>query len=99
MVAVSAEFGSMAETGRQMISTRLGIVDATAFHKAVQRIRHGQEVRLVGVMRMLAFESWLETMKDHRICEEGPGGLPVTGALPRHSLLAKRSQTTVQLAD
>ena len=98
MVAMSIESATLLETSRPMISACLGIVDARAFREAVQRVRQGQEVRLVSMMRTLDFESWLRTTTDRGIWT---GGRPELGITPtgEQSLRTNRFHTRVQLAD
>jgi hypothetical protein len=45
--------------------TSLGILDAREFSLVVQRVRHGQEVPLVLLLRSLLLESWLRSFKAH----------------------------------
>jgi asparagine synthase (glutamine-hydrolysing) len=65
--AICTEWASPIEMSQQMICPSLGIVDAKAFCEAVERARHGQEVRIVLMMRTLGIESWLRTIRDRGI--------------------------------
>ena len=67
MVAISIESASLVEASPSMLSACLGIIDATAFREALQKVRQGQEVRLVSMMRTLGFESWLKTTRGRGI--------------------------------
>ena len=56
---------------RHMLSSSLGIVEAGKFSEALQKARHGQEVSTVIIMRTLGIESWLQSMKNHKLLSGG----------------------------
>jgi asparagine synthase (glutamine-hydrolysing) len=67
MAAISGEWSILIEKSQQMQSTSLEIVDANAFCEAVQKARHGQEIRTVAMTRTLQIEYWLASVRDQGI--------------------------------
>lgn len=81
IAAILADWPDLVEMAQQMICSSLGIVDERAFSEAMQSIQHGQEFPVVTVMRTLAIESWLRSVKVHLLRIEPPdpsGRLPET---------------------
>jgi len=65
MAAIAREWTRLVRIDQQLMSASLGIFDAEAFRKAVQRVRHGEEVPIVPLMRSLSVERWLRSI-NHR---------------------------------
>jgi asparagine synthase (glutamine-hydrolysing) len=59
MAAISTEWESLTEMSRHMVSGSLGIVEAESISKLLQKVRHGDEVPIVTLMRTFGIELWL----------------------------------------
>jgi asparagine synthase (glutamine-hydrolysing) len=67
MAAISADWNRYSDLTQHMASGSLGIVDPQGFLDVLQKIRHGQEVPTITVIRTLSIEFWLTNLKHHRI--------------------------------
>jgi asparagine synthase (glutamine-hydrolysing) len=67
--AVSHDWDSLADAN-SLATEDLGIVDGTHFREALQQLRAGHELPVVTLLRTLACESWIRSVKDHLT---GPG--------------------------
>jgi asparagine synthase (glutamine-hydrolysing) len=65
--AISNDWAALTEMSTRMVTSSLGIVDAKDFSDALQKVRHGQEVAIVAVMRTLGMESWLTNLNNQRV--------------------------------
>jgi asparagine synthase (glutamine-hydrolysing) len=65
MTAIGADWSYLIDMSNDVRLTSLGILDAREFSLVVQRVRHGQEVPLVLLLRSLLLESWLRSFKAH----------------------------------
>jgi asparagine synthase (glutamine-hydrolysing) len=63
--AISAEWVRLTEMTRDMVSSSLGIVDASGFSVALQRARDGHEARIVLLLRTIYAELWLQHLAKH----------------------------------
>ena len=59
MTSVSENYECLVDLSREMVSTSLGIIDPQAFREALQKIRYGQDLSMVALLRMLDIEFWL----------------------------------------
>ena len=59
---ISVEWPSVMQLSGQMQSARLGIIDSRHFADVLQRLRNGQEVSVVLVMRTFAIEFWVRNV-------------------------------------
>jgi asparagine synthase (glutamine-hydrolysing) len=71
LAGMSTQYPSLVEMSQHMISTSLGIIDATAFYNALQLARQGQEVAMVTIMRTWVVESWLAGGTDRGTLSDG----------------------------
>jgi len=69
---MAREWTGLIETSKQMAIISLGIIDATAFSRAMQRSRSGQEATIVAMMRTLQIEHWLRGLGIHDKLIWGP---------------------------
>jgi asparagine synthase (glutamine-hydrolysing) len=67
LAAISAERTHFTNITQHMVSSSLRIVDPQGFLDVLQKIRHGQEVPTIAVIRTLGIESWLKNVSNHRI--------------------------------
>jgi len=63
MVAISNEWVHFAEMTENMLSNSLGIVDEERISEALQRVRRGEEVPIIKLMRTLYLEGWLKDLR------------------------------------
>lgn len=63
MVAISNYCGDFAEMTQNMLTSSLGIVDADRLSDTLKRVRRGEEVPLVTLMRLLRLEGWLKDLR------------------------------------
>ena len=63
MVAISNDWAHFAEMTQNMLSSSLGIVDPKRISEALQKVRRGEEVPMVILMRTLFLESWLKDLR------------------------------------
>jgi asparagine synthase (glutamine-hydrolysing) len=61
-VAISNDWAHLAEMTQHMLSSSLGIVDSELMLEALQKARHGEEVRMVTLRRTLCLEGWLKDL-------------------------------------
>jgi asparagine synthase (glutamine-hydrolysing) len=66
MTAISAEMASLVEITHRMVSGSLKFVEPEAFCKVLQRVRYGQEIPIIAVMRTLGLENWLRRLQRWR---------------------------------
>jgi asparagine synthase (glutamine-hydrolysing) len=83
LAAISEEWTHFAEMTQHMLSSSLGIVEATKLLAALQIAREGQEVPIIPIMRALSIELWLQNLSAHRVStrsgknlRNSPQGLP-----------------------
>ncbi len=72
MAAISREWASVVEMTQHMLSSSLRVFDPSSFSMAVQKVRHGQEVPIVPLMRSLYVESWLRSVRRGKVQFERP---------------------------
>lgn len=65
--ALSSQAPGIAARARQMTTTALGITDSSAFGETLERVRIGQEDRIVQLLRTLELEVWLQQITAHGI--------------------------------
>jgi asparagine synthase (glutamine-hydrolysing) len=66
-IAISNDWERFAEMTQNMLSSSLGIVDAEGISEALQKARHGGEVRIITLQRTLCLEEWLTDLRALRI--------------------------------
>ena len=69
MVAISNDWAHFAEMTQNMLSSSLGIVDPERILEALQKVRRGEEVPIITLMRTLCLEGWLKDLRalgDHK---------------------------------
>lgn len=59
LAAIANDWAALCEATQRMVTSSLGIVDATGFRAVLEKARLGQQVQLVGLTRTLEIESWL----------------------------------------
>ena len=62
MAAISRQWPSLEELTRHMVTACLGIVDQETFARALKKMRNGQEVRVVPILRTFGIELWLRSL-------------------------------------
>jgi asparagine synthase (glutamine-hydrolysing) len=78
LAAITAEWSHLAEMTQHMASNSLGFVAPHRFLEVLEKIRHGQEVPTVTVLRTLGIECWLANLNHHKVLagnEKDAGGL------------------------
>ena len=63
MVAISNDWAHFAGMTQNMLSSSLGIVDPERLSAALQKVRRGEEVPIVPLMRTLFLEGWLKDLR------------------------------------
>ena len=76
------ERAALVELSTSMVSASLGFIDAGAFREVIERAGHGEQIHIVAMLRTLAMESWLRTLKIRGILTAGVPGMH-TGPQPR----------------
>jgi len=64
VTAVTAEWCKIADMAQHMVSAKLGIVDDRTFFSALDKMRRGEEINLVTIMRTVLIERWLRNLGD-----------------------------------
>ena len=67
MAEISRDFEHYAGFTRRMVGSSVGIVNGNDFLEALQKVRCGQEVPIVTVMRTLRIENWLRQLADSKL--------------------------------
>lgn len=67
--AASAEWNTLLEPTQEMVGSTRGFVNEKAFLETLRQMRNGREVRVIKVMRTLAFECWLQHLSEWKVCE------------------------------
>ncbi len=62
IATISAEWSSLSEMSRHMVSSSLGIMDASAFRSALHNAAQGRAVAIVPLVRSVVFESWARNL-------------------------------------
>ena len=62
MVAISNDWAHFAAMSKNMLSSSLGIVNPERISEALQKVRRGEEVPMVALMRALFVEGWLKEL-------------------------------------
>jgi asparagine synthase (glutamine-hydrolysing) len=62
MVAISNDWAHFAEMTQNMLSSSLGIVNLERISEALQKVRRGEEVPMVVLMRTVCLEEWLKDL-------------------------------------
>jgi asparagine synthase (glutamine-hydrolysing) len=63
MVAISNDWALFAGMTQNTLSSSLGIVDPEPISEALQKVRRGEEVPMVALMRTLRLEEWLKDVR------------------------------------
>jgi asparagine synthase (glutamine-hydrolysing) len=63
LAGISLEWNSLVQLSQEMLSSSLGIVNASAFRETLQVARRGVEVPIVPLTRTLSLELWLRGLK------------------------------------
>jgi asparagine synthase (glutamine-hydrolysing) len=66
---ISAEWDRVGELAFDMISASLGMVNPAAFRETLERVRSGQPLSIVPVLRTIQVESWLRSVRTRSILE------------------------------
>ena len=82
MIDLSSNWMRLSELASDMVSARLGIVNAQKFHEVLRCAHEGQEIHLVHVLRTLSLEYWLRHLRD-------AAGLTVPSASRVQSVLSQ----------
>ena len=69
MKIAGAECGRLQSSGL-LLSAELGIVDGKELARAVQNAEQGRDVATVPLLRTLALEDWLRSLRDYK--KRGP---------------------------
>jgi hypothetical protein len=63
MLAISNDWVHFAEMSQNMLSSSVGIVDPERIWEVLQKVRRGEEVRMITLMRTLCLEGWLKDLR------------------------------------
>lgn len=63
MAVISEDWPAVIGLTQQMVSCTLGIVKPTALVEVLQKLRQGQHIAVVPVLRTLVIESWLRSLR------------------------------------
>ena len=63
MLAISKDWARFAGLTQNMLSSSLGIVDSERISEALQKVRRGEEVRMIALRRTLCLEEWLKDLR------------------------------------
>jgi asparagine synthase (glutamine-hydrolysing) len=84
-LAISEQWESLAEMGRQMVTAPLGFVASNTFREAMDKARTGQEVLIVPLLRTIEIECWIRDLGRQGILERRAIKIaPGVGGVPRH---------------
>ncbi|MGA2336081.1 MAG: asparagine synthase-related protein [Terriglobales bacterium] len=64
MVAISNDWAHFAGMTQNMLSSSLGIVDPERISEALQKVRRGEEVRIIALRRTLCLDEWLKDLRE-----------------------------------
>lgn len=67
MVAIAGDSVGLEELSEGMVSGSLRITDSQRFSEALEKVRHGQEVPLVTLIRTLSIEYWLRAFQNNNL--------------------------------
>jgi len=67
MAALFSEWPALEGMAAHMLSGALGIVDPNSFTQTLLQARQGREIPMVWMLRTIAIEFWLRSMRDRRI--------------------------------
>ena len=70
--AIAAHWLDLQSLTHGMLAESLGIVSAAAFRRALDEIRHGKELSIVPIHRMLLLECWLRNLLQWGVLPHGP---------------------------
>jgi asparagine synthase (glutamine-hydrolysing) len=70
LVTISDQWPMLVELTRDMLISRLGIVDSEKLTDALQEARHGHEVPIVLLKRVLGIELWLRNLRHFRVVKD-----------------------------
>jgi asparagine synthase (glutamine-hydrolysing) len=73
MSALASDWEGLTETSQGMVSGSLGIVEEKSISKTLQKVRRGDEVAVVTLMRTLGIELWLRGLRGLAILETSEG--------------------------
>jgi asparagine synthase (glutamine-hydrolysing) len=84
VVAISGEWARLTEISHCMVGASLGVVNQVSFSQYLQKVRQGQVVPLVPLMRTLYLELWLRNLVQSGIGNRLglPAGTSVPGVVP-----------------
>jgi len=69
MVAISNDWAHFVEITQDMLSSSFGIVDSKRISEALQKVRRGEEVPIVTLIRTLCLEGWLKDLRALRFID------------------------------
>jgi asparagine synthase (glutamine-hydrolysing) len=69
IAAVSKQWPSLVEMTKYMVTGSLGIVNQYVFVRTLQKMRQGEEVPIVPIMRTLGIEFWLRNLLDSNLLQ------------------------------
>lgn len=62
MIAISNDWPRFSEIAQNMLSSSIGVVDSERLSESLQKVRRGQEVRMIALRRTLFLERWLKDL-------------------------------------
>ena len=69
LVAISKDWISFVEMTQHMVTSSLGLVDSERISDVLQKARHGEEVRVIPLMRTIHLEGWLRSLLEINILD------------------------------
>jgi asparagine synthase (glutamine-hydrolysing) len=75
LVAISDQWTHLVEITQSMVTGSLGIVDPQRFLEVLQRVRSGEQVPIVAIIRTICIEMWLRHLRSLGIIKLGTTGV------------------------
>jgi asparagine synthase (glutamine-hydrolysing) len=83
-MGITAEWPHLQELGRHLLMSSLGIVDASRFMEALQKIRQGADDPIVPLIRTLAIDLWLRNLTARHVLVDSTWQRGATTMPPIH---------------
>ena len=76
MASISDRWTDLMEFTQHLCSSELGIVDSACFSSVLQRVREGQVIALVALLRTFIIEAWLRNLQVCGVLPDTKPGVP-----------------------
>ena len=81
IMSVGSQWADLLQFTQHMLTSELGILDAVRFTDALRKVREGQEVSMVALLRTLIIESWLRNLRTCGALTDSKSAVPLTSQL------------------